>query len=181
MARVPVSKPQRVFFALWPDAAARTMLAALAHEIAAKYGGRPTAAPLIHLTLAFLGDQPAVRIGVLRHLASGIQALPFVLALDAVGTFRRAGVVWLGASALQPGLVALHAQLVAALRAEGFSVDARPYAPHLTLARHGATEIDDRLPQPIRWQVSSFALVESELGRHGSVYQTLAEWPLAAA
>ena len=49
---------QRLFFALWPDAATSVALAALAQQIAAESGGRPTAPGNVHLTLAFLGDQP---------------------------------------------------------------------------------------------------------------------------
>ena len=116
MARDPVNKSQRVFLALWPDATARTMLADLAREMAGKNGGRPTAPNRLHLTLAFLGDQSPVRVEALRQLASGIRAPSFVLALDEIGAFPRAGVAWLGASAPQPGLEALHGQLATALR-----------------------------------------------------------------
>src|ERR1700724_2954341 len=49
---------QRLFFALWPDAATSNALAALAQQVAAESGGRPTAPGNVHLTLAFLGDQP---------------------------------------------------------------------------------------------------------------------------
>lgn len=179
MAPEPVVPPQRVFFAVWPDAAARTTLAKLAREIAVSHGGRPTAPELLHLTLAFLGDQPALRVEALRHVADGIRARSFVLVLDELGAFRRAGVTWLGASVPQSGLEVLHRELAAALQRQGFPVEARPYAPHLTLTRRSASEIGRRLLQPVSWCVASFALVESKLGRDGTAYRTLAEWPLA--
>ena len=170
---------QRVFFALWPDAPARAALAGLAREVALETGGRPTPANLIHLTLAFVGDQTSIRVDSLRRLAGGIRARCFALALDEIGGFERTGIAWLGASAPQPGLGALHDDLAAALRARGFPVDARPYAPHLTLARR-STPIDRRSVQPIRWPVTSFALVASELAGGGPSYRTIADWPLAA-
>ncbi len=179
MARDPVVKTQRVFFALWPDPAARARLAELAGEVAAASGGRPTAPDLLHLTLAFLGEQPASAVESLRGLAGAIRTQRFVLALDAVGAFRHSGIVWLGATVPQPGLAALHEALVAALRVQGFAVDERPYAPHLTLSRRSRIAIHRRLPQPICWRADAFALVVSELGRDGPIYRTLAEWPLA--
>ena len=49
---------QRLFFALWPDASTADALATLAQQVAAESGGRPTAPGNVHVTLAFLGDQP---------------------------------------------------------------------------------------------------------------------------
>jgi 2'-5' RNA ligase len=45
----------RMFFALWPDAAARAALAGLAAEVVRGGGGRAPAAANLHLTLAFVG------------------------------------------------------------------------------------------------------------------------------
>lgn len=174
-------KSQRVFFALWPDASVHAVLAELAREVAHEGGGRATAASLIHLTLAFLGDQPAIQVESLRSLGGGIRARAFALALDAIGGFARTGIAWLGASAPQPELAELHGELTTALRVRGFAVDERPYAPHLTLARRSAATIERRLPQPICWRVTSFMLVVSELGRKGPAYRRLAEWPLDGA
>ncbi len=181
MASEPADKPQRVFFALWPDASMKAMLAELAREIARESGGRPTTPDLIHLTLAFLGEQPAARVEALRCVGIGIRAAAFTLTLDAVGSFPRARIAWLGADAPQPGLAALHGELAAALRVGGFAVDQRPYAPHLTLARRSALATPRRLPQPICWRVNSFVLVESELRRSGAAYRAIAEWSLATA
>jgi RNA 2',3'-cyclic 3'-phosphodiesterase len=179
MAQAPVGKSQRVFFALWPDAPLRASLSELAREVARESGGRPTAPHLIHLTLAFLGEQPAARVEALRGAGAEVRAAAFALALDAVGSFARTGIAWLGAQAPQPGLAALHAALTAALRGRGFAVEEKPYVPHLTLSRRSAVGAARCLPQPLVWRVSSFVLVESVLGRDGSAYRTIAEWPLA--
>ena len=173
-------KSPRAFFALWPDVAARTQLAGLAREAALESGGRPTAPDLIHLTLAFVGAQPAIRVDTLRHLAGGIQAPAFVLEFDEIGGFRRTGITWLGSTAPPAELTALHDDLARALQSRGFPVEERPYTPHLTLARRSTTLIGRRLSQPIRWRVTSFALMASELARGGPVYRTVAEWPLVA-
>ena len=172
---------QRVFFALWPDAPARAIIAGLAREVALESGGRPTALNHIHLTLAFVGEQPAIRVDSLRRLAGVVRARAFMLALDEIGGFRRTGIAWLGSSAAQPELAALHDDLTSALQSRGFPVDERSYAPHLTLARRSTTVVDRRLSQPIRWRVNSFTLMASELASSGPAYRTIAEWPLVTA
>jgi len=170
----------RVFFALWPDDALRTILADLAREVGRETRGRPPAAGNEHLTLAFLGEQPSGRIVALRELAGNVGGERFSLTLDEIGCFRRSGVAWLGSSARQSDLLALQSRLSLALRQDGFPVDERPYAPHLTLARQIRASLHRSLPAPIVWDVSSFALVASELGRKGSTYHILAEWSLGA-
>jgi 2'-5' RNA ligase len=169
---------QRVFFALWPDPPAQALLAGLSREVALESGGRPTVPNHIHLTLAFVGEQPAIRVASLRRLAGVVRARAFVLALDKIGGFQRAGIAWLGSSTPQSELLALHRDLTAALRSRGFPVDERPYAPHLTLARRSTTVIDRPLSQPIRWRVTSLTLMASELAPSGPAYRTIAEWPL---
>ena len=171
----------RVFFAIWPDDSLRAVLAALAREVARETRGRPPAENNVHLTLAFLGEQPSSKVEALRKLASGIGATRFGLTLDEIGCFRRSGVAWLGASAPQAKLLALQARLALALRDDGFPVDERPYTPHLTLARRIRASIQRSLPTPIVWEVNSFALVASEFGGAAPTYRRLAEWPLSAS
>ena len=161
-------KSPRVFLALWPDVAARAQLAGLAREVALERG-EPVP----------LRDRSDVDPAG-HHLAGGIRASAFLLEFDEIGGFRRAGITWLGSTAPPAELTALHHDLARALQSRGFSVDERPYAPHLTLARRSTTLIDRRLSQPIRWRVTSFALMASELARGGPVYRTIAEWPLVA-
>jgi len=169
----------RVFFALWPGDTLRAVLAQLAQEVARETRGRPPAAANIHLTLAFLGEQSSARIVALREVAGRLGGRSFGLTLDEIGCFRRSGVAWLGASAPQPDLLSLQGGLARALRDGGFPIDERPYAPHLTLARHVQALTHRSLPTPIVWDVGSFALVVSELGSDHPRYRTLAEWPLA--
>jgi 2'-5' RNA ligase len=170
----------RVFFALWPDDALRAVLAALAREVARETGGRPPAESNVHLTLAFLGEQPAHRVDALLQLGSSVGGMRFALSLDEIGCFPRSGVAWLGAGTPQPDLQALQTNLALALRHDGFPVDERPYTPHLTLARRIRAPVHRRLLKPIVWEATSFALVASELGGNAPTYRTLAGWPLAS-
>jgi 2'-5' RNA ligase len=170
-----------MFFALWPDPLLRTALAGLARDVAHKARGRATAAGNLHLTLAFLGDQPERQVEVLRTLAQGVGGSSFALTLDEIGCFKRTGIAWLGASAPQRALLALQGRLAVALRQAGFSLDERPYAPHLTLARRARTPVHNALDRPISWKVTSFVLAASDLGPARPAYRIVDEWALDPA
>lgn len=173
-----------MFYALWPDAATHTALAALSREAHAVAGGRVTRADTLHLTMAFIGDIPAARVDTLPPLdtlAAG--TAPFTLTLDQIGWWRHNRIVWCAPQASE-ALSALQANLAAAVRGAGFALDTRPFSPHLTLIRRA-----ERAPQGVsmrlvEWRVEELLLVESVqargsgAGRGGARYQTIGRWPL---
>jgi 2'-5' RNA ligase len=168
----------RLFLAVWPDAPARAALAALASEVARRCGGRAVPAAKLHLTLAFLGEADPARVpsGALAQVAA--RSAPFELALDRLGAFARAGVAWAGCAGAAPALLDLQAGAESRLREAGFALEERPFAPHLTLARHVRGPVAPASIGPVAWRVGSFALVESERG--SGAYREVARWPLGA-
>jgi 2'-5' RNA ligase len=60
--------------------------------------------------------------------------------------------------------VALESALAAGLRDAGFSLDDRPYAPHVTLARHARMKIAGET-EPVEWRADAFELVRTEFGK----------------
>jgi RNA 2',3'-cyclic 3'-phosphodiesterase len=167
----------RLFFALWPDPETRAALGALARDVARETGGRAVAVDNVHLTLAFLGEQPADIVPNLCASAVVVEFAPFRLTLDEVGCFAKTGVAWLGAGATPRELIALQAALAHTLVRLGIALDPRPFAPHLTLSRRIEGTVQRRLPQPVVWNVASFALVASELDRSGARYRVVDAWP----
>ena len=97
--------------------------------------GRFTRPDNLHLTLVFLGELPSPQPvqALLEELAC---PPPFPLRTAPPGRFRRKGgdVWWLGVER-SPQLLELQAGLERALRQAGFPLEARPYTPHITLAR----------------------------------------------
>jgi RNA 2',3'-cyclic 3'-phosphodiesterase len=178
MAESGSEKLRRYFFALWPDPPARAAIARLAREVALESCGRPTPSDLVHLTLAFVGPQPEIRVDSLRRLAGLIRGQTFTLLLDRVGVFEKTGVAWLGATTVQEDLATMQRDLADALRSRGFPVDTRPYTPHLTLARRATVVVERRLADPIGWHVGGFTLVASDTSGPTPVYRTVAQWPL---
>lgn len=166
----------RLFFALWPDDAARAALADLARSTAGRYGGRPVPAANLHLTLVFLGEVDPARIGALRSAAEGLACPGFPFQLDRIGGFRRAGVAWAGCRRPPPALLSLQSTIEGRIREAGFSPDDRAFAAHLTLARRVREPVEPEDMQAVEWRANAFALVESARGE--GAYRTLAEWPL---
>jgi 2'-5' RNA ligase len=170
----------RVFFAIWPDATARDALATLASTVAAEAGGRIPAIENLHLTLAFVGEVATDRVEAL--VAAGLAATAgvpaFDLVLDRVGAFRGSGIAWAGASSVPAELAQLLGQLNAALTAQGFRTDPRPFQAHVTLARRCRRQPRAIQATPIAWIVAKLALNASDLGAAGPRYRELAAWPL---
>lgn len=170
---------RRLFYALWPDAAARVALSRLAREVAHHAHGKAPRDDNLHITLAFLGAVAADRIAVLEGVGAEAAAAvaPFELALERIGG-TGFGIAWLSPDGVPPPLVALHAALVAGLGRGGFATERRMFRPHLTLARHCARAAQRGPVAPVRWTIGRLSLVESTLAAGGSRYRDVASWSL---
>ena len=180
---VPPSSTQRVFFALWPDAPASAALGELAASVAASAQGRAAARERLHLTLAFIGEVDARRVTQLTAIGAdtAAHATPFAFTLDHLGYFRDAGVAWMGTSVTPAPLLALVRELQSSLASAAFPVDARPYQPHLTLARRCRRRPGGLALPPLAWHAQAMTLHASKLGREGPAYTELARWSFGSA
>ncbi len=112
----------------------RTSLAAYADRL------RWVSPPHLHLTLQFLGDITTAQVteAVAAARAVALSDTPFTITFAGLGAFPSLAaprVVWVGVTRSGERLTALAASLARALRDRGLSLDPRPFAPHLTLAR----------------------------------------------
>ena len=187
----------RLFVALEPPELVRRRLAALQAELQRAAGGaagevRWAAPESVHLTLQFLGGvpeerRPAVEAAI-QAAAAASPLLP--LAVSGTGAFptvRRARVVWAGIAGDVAPLAALVAALGRALAPLGFTPEARPFSPHLTLGRardrSGAAGLAAALGHagegpPAPWRAGEVVLFRSHLSPLGSRYEALARAPL---
>jgi 2'-5' RNA ligase len=165
----------RLFLALWPGRAAREALAAQAGAWAWPAGARPVAPARWHATLHFIGPVPAAR---LDEVAAGLAVpmAPAWIAFDRAEVWPGPAVAVLEATQVPQALDALHQRLGQALRALGLPVEARPWRPHVTLARHARGATAPAGLQPVRWRVSAYRLVESVPGPGGG-YRTVRAYP----
>jgi len=163
----------RLFFALWPDQPLRNRLERVAADLCARSHGKAVPAAKVHMTLAFLGEVPADRFPAAVDAASRVKGEPFEFALDEAGSFRSARVAWIGSARGHPGLTALQSALAAELRREGFELESRPFAAHVTLVRRISRPIPREAVEPIAWRVNDFALVVSDTGKGSYEVKTL--------
>ncbi len=141
----------------------------------------------IHLTLKFLGNIEVDRTGAItRAMEAAVQGIsPFHLEVKDLGTFpnlRRVQVVWVGVSGEIDKLGQIQQRIESNLTPLGFTAEARPFTPHLTLARlRNQASLDERqrLGQLIAStkfeaaysiEVEAINLMRSQLTREGAIY-----------
>ena len=171
------AKPLRLFFALWPDDTVRAALAAASAAIHRVAGGRATRAESIHLTLAFLGDCDADRLGALkadRGAAFGCDRSSS--SSTKRGFWKHNRIAWVGATETPGALEALVSELRTALAEAQFAFDPKPFVPHVTLVRKARPGFAMPALDPIRWPVDGFVLVRSVMRSAGSDYLVESRW-----
>ena len=152
-------------------------------------GGRKPDADDLHVTLAFLDDQPESRLEAL-HEALELRALP-------AAPLRPAEIATLGNPpraitldlAPDPALAALRDGVRAAARAAGIDLPRDRFRPHVTLTRYGGRAKPDmtRLPRALSGiggpdlapETARLAVLwSSTLTPDGPIYETLATYPI---
>ncbi len=190
---------RRLFFALPLPSEATDEIAALVERVRAEGvpgGGRDVRwvrLDGLHLTLRFLGpttdDRLEPAIEAVHSAARG--RAPFDVAIGGAGAFPAIGrprALWLG---LRDGVVDLTTLAVAVDRAladAGWKLDAKPFRPHLTLARSdgvpagariGARLAEEAAGMDLRFRAERIGLYESLTGGGPARYVPVAMADLA--
>jgi RNA 2',3'-cyclic 3'-phosphodiesterase len=151
--------------------------------------GRPVPPANWHFTLRFLGQlEPARAELVASGIAGSELPRPFDAELSGLGAFpspARGRTLWLGLSRGDTQFSRLAASVDGVLVGLGVAVEARPFSPHLTLARLDPPGdlthlIAGPWPSPIPFRVDSVVLYRSELGHGPPRYAELMRFPLHA-
>ncbi|MFC2023989.1 RNA 2',3'-cyclic phosphodiesterase [Chloroflexota bacterium] len=143
----------------------------------------------IHLTLKFLGNMAAANTAAvtraIKEATAGIN--PFPLEVKDLGVFpnpKRVQVAWVGINGEVAKLNQIKARLDANLAPLGFTPEARPFTPHLTLARlkiHASPEQRQNFGRLItashfeagEIMVDAVSLMQSQLTPDGAIYTQL--------
>lgn len=164
----------RLFIALWPDEATRAELAQRRDDWTWPRSATPVKTERLHVTLHFLGDVQRERIADLAD-ALAVPFDPFSLTLARPVLWPH-GIAVLEPDAAPLALHHLHARLSKALEGEGIALDARPYRPHVTLARRAGETAPPAPGAPVTWHAAGYRLMESAPGPGGG-YTTLRAYP----
>jgi 2'-5' RNA ligase len=167
----------RLFFALWPDEKVRKELSKVA-SLFKDEKLRLTKTSNLHITLAFLGEVSEQDQNRLIEKANSINCNSFLLALDAIGCWKKPGILWLAPKDVPEDLKELVKQLQVVIKQQGLQIDDRPYKPHVTIARKAKQFTVPKEKIDIPWDVTSFALVVSKSSDTGVEYHVLQKWNL---
>lgn len=190
-----MTEPIRAFIAIELSDEARAAVAKLQNRLKTLVPAqtvRWTAPENIHLTLHFLGNIEAGQVDSVKQLLhqSGLACPAFSLSLSGLGCFpntRRPRIVWTGVQGQTQLLGKLHRDLGERLKVIGYTPEARPYAPHLTLGRVrdglAAPQLtrlgqilereQDKVGELAELRVVEIALMQSDLKPGGPVYTQL--------
>ena len=142
---------------------------------------RWTPAANLHLTVRFIGSVERSIVDRIAERLGELSVGGFELQLGDVGTFKRGRlvrVVWLQVRSGGEAAATLAAQVEAECVDAGLIPEARPFQPHLTLARARPREgaplpVLPAAPDFPPWRAKELVLYRSHLGRGGSVYEPL--------
>jgi 2'-5' RNA ligase len=184
----------RVFVALQiPPAVRRNLGEFLATLRAISSQPRWVRTENLHVTLKFIGEVQAERLGDIRAALSAVRS-DRAVALDfrGAGFFpneKRPRVFWAGIEA-SANLARLAGDIDRALEKLGVPSEKRPFSPHLTLARFEPPGLPEKLRAAIQENskrefgsvaVKEFHLIESKLKPGGAEYTTLETFPFVVA
>ena len=123
----------------------------------------------LHITLVFLGEAPPSRVKDITRAMDSCSGMPFTLKIGRLGRFKRAGGDILWRSIQAPDILyQVQETLSAQLRLAGFSLEDRPFKPHLTLARAAVLAPGQQLEAlsrnypPLECTVQGMTLMRSE-------------------
>jgi 2'-5' RNA ligase len=143
----------------------------------------------IHVTLKFIGEASPEKVERIQKALAGVHSADAVeMLFRNVGFFPNAHhprVFWAGIDA-SPNLAGLAADIEQSLEPLGIEREARPFRPHLTLARFKSEEGLARLHETLKLEASrefgatralQFRLYQSVLKRGGAEYTPLVDYP----
>ena len=149
----------------------------------------------IHLTLKFLGETARERLPAIGEaLAKAVDGVTeHKLALGQIGTFGSRSsprVLWIDLTGDVEMMLDLQRQVDRMLAGIGFPSEARPFSPHLTLARvrpESARALAGPLAEAVRSvtaprttiEMREVSLMLSKIGPGGAVYTRLRAFPLS--
>ena len=164
---------KRLFFALWPNGRQRGQLQQFLEPVLRTLEGRAVETKNWHVTLAFVGSFPEVRIPMLQEQAAAIAVTPFCVQFDTLDYWPRPKIASLVARTVPPELQALVEHLNAVLRRSGVAVEKRRYRPHITLVRKARPFEPMQFAQPLATNWDGLRLVESISKPGGVVYRPI--------
>lgn len=184
----------RIFIAIEMGGEARAELLRLQGVVAQRLGDSIRLVPpeQLHLTLIFLGEIDESRVAAAVDAARRSTDVGGCAALGPAGVFPAegaVGVIWTGLTDPAGRVSRLAEKLAQELRNAGFTIEDRPFTPHVTLGRcRGSADgrreravVDALKVAPAPVPVESITVFRSERGGAGSRHIPVATIPLRSS
>jgi 2'-5' RNA ligase len=165
--------PVRLFFSIFPDAAAAAHIAQVAEDLRCRHKleNQPLLTARFHCSLCGFDRCASASLNVRAkacEAAALVTAPPFRVSFNCAKSFSSSAgnhpLVLTGDDGVV-GLTMLYASLCTALRVVGFRPAAiSAFTPHITLL-YADRRLDEQEVEPITWTVQEFVLVLSLIGR----------------
>jgi 2'-5' RNA ligase len=163
-----------LFFALLPDEDARLRLAHVAGELQlAGSGGRLVSQSHYHLTVAFVGEVPDLKLALMQQIGRSTRVSGFTIPFASIEFWTKSGVIVAAAQEIPKGLLELWQRLHDAI-----GLSRSPFRAHVTLARKIVQAPVLPAMSRFTWGAASFSLVRSATGGIESAYTVVDTWPL---
>jgi 2'-5' RNA ligase len=147
----------------------------------------------LHVTLKFIGEVPVAKLDTIRAALATVRSdREVTIDFRGLGFFpdeKHTRVFWAGLDA-SPNLKTLALHIDQATEKLGFPAEARPFSPHLTLARFQPPGLPEKLRAVMQenaardfgsLRTNQFHLIESKLKPSGAEYTTLESFPFVVA
>ena len=177
----------RLFFAIELPPEVQTVLGKLRSEDTPDY--RWADPKMMHLTLAFLGEQPEAKLTSLQHVGSQAarRSRGGMLRLGEAGHFgsaRAPRVLWVNIRGDLDKLLELQTNLTTGLSEEGFPTEEREFRAHITLARRrerASGNAPHGWPPTVgtaSFDMQQLTLMQSRLSPKGPTYTPVFHFPI---
>jgi RNA 2',3'-cyclic 3'-phosphodiesterase len=177
----------RSFVAIEIPAPARSRLRQIQESLRPTIPAQWTDPAQLHLTLKFLGETPDAQLPQLLHHLKPLHIdPPIILTITRIICFPPHGPIRIIAAGLldeNSRCAQLQSQIEQACSLAGYRQEARPWTPHITLARiknplpPGARSLLTSAKFPAcQFEAEEFQLIESRLDRAGPTYVTVASF-----
>ena len=177
MAELDRSK-LRLFFAAVPDVASGNDIAAAGAALAIGSAARLVPRNNHHMTLAFIGEVPAIQLERVRAVGAAQRGAPFSVQFDAYEYWPKPEVIVAAARSVPAAMQTLWQRLHGDLAECGWALTPKRLRPHVTLAKNVAQDPVLPLLAAFEWPVREFSLMRSDLGPTEAAYTEVDTWPL---
>ena len=163
-----------MFFAAWPEPETRERLAEIRDTLECPKA-RLVAAEDLHMTLAFIGDVPNEHLPELQDGAQAIERRVVEVTLEEFNLWHNS--LTFATSKAPAALRARHdALLEMAVPYAPKPPPRQTFRPHVTLLRRVRTLPDLPSPPKLRFVVSGFSLVRSDIDEKGAHYRSISDY-----